>query len=67
VKDRQGVTRVIFVTGKHFYVLDSERRTRGVNNMAIIRLEVTYLRPVYCRFHSVSVLRSFTALISLVC
>jgi len=39
VKDPQ-ITRVMFVTGKHFYTLDKERQTRGINNMAIIRLEV---------------------------
>jgi len=36
----QEVTQVVFTTGKHFYVLDKERQTRGVNNMAIVRLEV---------------------------
>lgn len=41
VKDPQKVTRVVFVTGKHFYAVDKERQTRGVNNMAIVRLEVS--------------------------
>jgi len=42
VRDPQNVTKVVFMTGKHFYVVDKERETRGVNNMAVIRLEVSY-------------------------
>ena len=38
-KDQQ-VTRVVFMTGKHFYALAKEREARGVSNTAIIRLEV---------------------------
>ena len=41
VKDPQKVTRVAFVTGKHFYAVDKERQTLGINNMAIVRLEVS--------------------------
>jgi len=45
----QEVTRVVFTTGKHFYVLDKERQTRGVSNMAIVRLEVrAYCVIVMC-------------------
>lgn len=36
----QEITRVVFMTGKHFYALDKERQARGINNVAIIRLEV---------------------------
>ena len=36
----QQVTRVVFVTGKHFYTIDKERQARSVRNMAVIRLEV---------------------------
>jgi len=42
-RDGQKVTRVVFLTGKHFYTLDKERDTRGVNNMTIIRLEVSFV------------------------
>ena len=42
VRDPQKVTRVVFMTGKHFYAVDKERQTRGITNMAIIRLEVNY-------------------------
>jgi len=40
-KEPQRVNRVVFVTGKHFYALDKERQTRGTDNMAIVRLEVS--------------------------
>jgi len=41
VKDPQNVTRLVFMTGKHYYALDKERQTRGISNMAIVRLEVS--------------------------
>jgi len=47
VKDPQTVTRVVFMTGKHFYAVDKERQTRAINNMAIIRLEVRFLVRLY--------------------
>jgi len=40
VKDPQKITRVVFMTGKHFYAIDKQRQTRGVNDVAIVRLEV---------------------------
>jgi len=33
------VQRLIFTSGKHFYALDQERQTKGVKDVAIIRLE----------------------------
>lgn len=45
------VTKVIFVSGKHYYTLVKERETRGLDNVAVVRLEVggkpiwTYLSP----------------------
>jgi len=47
MKDLQNVTRVVFMTGKHFYAIDKERQTRGITNMAIVRLEVNYLYPFH--------------------
>ena len=41
VRDAQKVTKVVFMTGKHFYAVDKERHARVVNNMAIIRLEAS--------------------------
>lgn len=35
------VTKVVFCSGKHFYLLQKERETRNVTDMAIIRLEVS--------------------------
>jgi probable 2-oxoglutarate dehydrogenase E1 component DHKTD1 len=37
----QKVQRVVFVSGKHFYALNQERQSRKVDNMAILRLEVS--------------------------
>ncbi len=34
------VNRVVFVFGKHFYALAKERETRGLKNVALIRIEV---------------------------
>lgn len=34
------VTRVIFVSGKHYYTLVKEREDRGLDNVAVIRIEV---------------------------
>ena len=36
------VTRVVFCTGKHFYLLQKEREVRNITDMAIIRVEVIY-------------------------
>jgi len=44
VTDAPKVTTVVFMTGKHFYAIDKERQTRGINNMAIIRLEVSFVQ-----------------------
>jgi len=33
------VRRLIFTSGKHFYALDQERQTKGVKDVAIVRLE----------------------------
>ncbi|XP_046352176.2 probable 2-oxoglutarate dehydrogenase E1 component DHKTD1, mitochondrial isoform X1 [Haliotis rufescens] len=33
------VTKVIFVSGKHYYTLVKERETRGLDNVAVVRLE----------------------------
>ena len=41
------VTRVVFCTGKHFYNLQKERDSRNVDNMAIVRLEVSLMYPVH--------------------
>ena len=35
------VTKVIFCSGKHFYNLHKERDTRKLDNVAIVRLEVS--------------------------
>jgi len=42
IRDPQTVTRVVFMSGKHFYAIDKERQARSVNNMAVIRLEVRF-------------------------
>ncbi|PVD25710.1 hypothetical protein C0Q70_13370 [Pomacea canaliculata] len=36
---QKAVKKVIFCSGKHFYTLDKERQEKGVNDIAIIRLE----------------------------
>jgi len=41
VKEGQKVTRVVFMTGKHFYAIEKERDSRDINNVAVIRLEVS--------------------------
>ncbi len=38
--DPAQVIRVVFVCGKHYYTLSKERETRGVKNVALIRVEV---------------------------
>ena len=38
--DPSKVKKVVFVSGKHYYTLKKEQTTRGVTDMAIIRLEV---------------------------
>lgn len=38
--DPKTIKKVVFVSGKHFYTLDSERTKRGIKDTAIIRLEV---------------------------
>lgn len=35
------VIKVVFCSGKHFYLLQKERDARGVDDMAVIRLEVS--------------------------
>lgn len=34
------VTKVVFCTGKHYYLLQKEREARNVTDMALIRVEV---------------------------
>ena len=38
--DPKSASKVVFVSGKHYYTLQKERESRGVKDMAIIRLEV---------------------------
>ena len=38
--DPSQVTKVIFVSGKHYYTLAKERDAKGVRNIALIRVEV---------------------------
>ena len=35
------VQRVILCSGKHFYALDAHRKEKGLNDVALIRLEVS--------------------------
>lgn len=44
--DQQKVNRIIFCSGKHFYMLDQERERCNLNNVAIIRLEELCPFPV---------------------
>lgn len=41
------VRKVIVCSGKHFFVLDEERRTRGITDTALIRLESLCPFPAY--------------------
>uniref|UniRef100_A0A034W3N6 Putative 2-oxoglutarate dehydrogenase E1 component DHKTD1-like protein, mitochondrial n=1 Tax=Bactrocera dorsalis TaxID=27457 RepID=A0A034W3N6_BACDO len=41
------VRKVIVCSGKHFFVLDEERRKRGINDTALIRLESLCPFPAY--------------------
>ena len=43
----QKVKRVIFVSGKYYYILDGERKSRGVDNVAIVRVEVSLCLSLY--------------------
>ena len=36
------VEKVVFCSGKHYYAMQKEKESRGIDNMAIIRLEVQY-------------------------
>ena len=38
--DPTKVTRIIFVCGKHYYTLAKEVETRGLSNVALVRIEV---------------------------
>ena len=38
--DPTKVTRIIFVCGKHYYSLAKEVETRGLSNVALVRIEV---------------------------
>ena len=39
--DPAAVSRIVFVCGKHYYTLIKERDTRGLRNVALIRVEVS--------------------------
>ena len=41
--DPSKVTRIIFVCGKHFYMLAKEVETKELNNVSLIRIEVSTL------------------------
>ena len=41
VADPTKVTRIIFVCGKHYYTLAKEVETRGLSNVALVRIEVS--------------------------
>jgi len=38
-KDPQGVTKVVFVTGKHFYALKDHAKEKSVSDVAFVRVE----------------------------
>ena len=38
--DPKTVSKVVFVSGKHYYTLQKERETRNVKDISLIRLEV---------------------------
>ena len=40
VADPTKVTRIVFVCGKHYYTLAKEVETRGLSNVALVRIEV---------------------------
>jgi len=50
--DPKKVKRVIFVSGKHYYTLLKERETKGIDNMAIVRIEVYVKSALLCQFIS---------------
>jgi probable 2-oxoglutarate dehydrogenase E1 component DHKTD1 len=39
VRESDGVRRVVFVSGKHFYALADERAKRGICDTALVRVE----------------------------
>ena len=43
------VKKVIFCSGKHFYTLDKERQQRGIQDTAIIRVEVRVELSSFCQ------------------
>ena len=42
--DANNVTRIIFCSGKYYYTLAKERRTKNITDTALIRLEVGLLK-----------------------
>ena len=56
VADPAMVKRLIFLSGKHYYTLAKERENRGLNDVALVRLEVGIL--LYsCNFYVVTLQR----------
>lgn len=47
--DPKKVKRVIFVSGKHYYTLLKEREAKGIDNMAIVRIEVYMKSALLCQ------------------
>lgn len=47
VTSKEGVKRVIFVCGKHYYALANEKTNRKLNDVAIIRVEELCPFPAY--------------------
>jgi len=45
--EKYNVTKVILVSGKHYYALNNYRETSGDKNVAIIRIENLCPFPVY--------------------
>jgi len=39
--DPNSIDTVVFVSGKHYYELDKQRRQQNKQNIAIVRLEVS--------------------------
>ena len=49
--DPSHVKKVMLCSGKHFYELDKQRKKRGINDVAIVRLEVRdcYIKSTKCK------------------
>ena len=57
--DAKNVSRVIFVSGKHYYTLDKARESDKIENTAIIRVEVRTVQFTNANIFSLKILPNY--------